>query len=139
MKKIIIIFLLPFALLITSAQSEQSGIVLIGNPDLPKINAETIAKIYTGKVISVSGIPVKPVNSKSGTTIRNRFLQMFLNQDDENYIAYWAVRRYIGRGTPPPELNSSADVVKFVQSTPGAIGYIDVAELKPDMNVVSSR
>jgi ABC-type phosphate transport system substrate-binding protein len=121
------------------AQSEQSDIVVIGSPDVPKMSAETIAKIYTGKIISVNGISVKPVNSKSGTAIRNHFLQSFLNQDDEAYIAYWAVRRYIGKGTPPKELDSSADVIQFVQSTPGAIGYIEASDLGSDMNVVSSR
>ncbi len=139
MKKMMMTVSLLFAFLITSVQSEQPDIVLIGSPNLPKMSAEMIAKVYTGRIISVNGISVKPVNTKSGTTIRNRFLQIFLNQDDENYIAYWAVRRYIGRGTPPHELDSSADVVQFVLSTPGAIGYIDVAELSPDMNVVSSR
>lgn len=139
MKRTMIIVSLLFALLITPAQSEQSDIVIIGSPDLPKMDVETIAKIYTGKIISVNGISVKPLNMKSGTAIRNRFLQIFLNQNDEDYIAYWAVRRYIGRGTPPKESDSSADVIRFVQSTPGAIGYIDAAELRADMNVVSSR
>ncbi len=139
MKKMMMIASLLFAFLIASAYSEQSDIVVIGGSDLPKMGDETIAKIYTGKIISVNGISVKPVNIRSGAEMRNRFLQIFLNQNDEDYIAYWAVRRYIGRGTPPKELDNSADVIRFVQSTPGAIGYIETGELKPDMNVVSSR
>jgi hypothetical protein len=127
------------ALLITSAQSEQPDVVLIGNSDVPKMDADTIAKVYTGKMISVSGVSVKPVNMKSGAAARNRFLQIFLNQDDEKYIAYWTVRRYIGKGVPPKEMDSSAEVIRFVQSTPGGVGYIEAAELKPDMKVVSSQ
>ena len=139
MKRMIMIVSLLFAILITPAQSEQPDVVLIGNPDVPKMDAETIARVYTGKMISVSGVSVKPVNTKSGIATRNRFMQIFLNQDDEKYIAYWTVRRYIGKGTPPKELDSSADVIRFVQSTPGGVGYIDTTELKPDMNVVSSH
>jgi hypothetical protein len=139
MKQIMIIVSLLFALLVPTAQSEQPDVVLIGNPDVPKMDADTIAKVYTGKVISVSGVSVKPVNIRSGAAVRNRFLQIFLNQDDEKYIAYWTVRRYIGKGIPPKELDSSADVIRFVQSTSGAVGYIETAELKPEMNVVSSH
>ena len=139
MNRVMLIVLLLSAFLIASAYSEESEIVVIGSPDLPKTDAATIARIYTGKIIAISGISVKPVNIRSGSEIRNRFLQIFLNQDDEAYIAYWAVRRYIGRGTPPAEMDSSDDVIRFVQSTPGAIGYIEAQELKPEMNVLSSR
>jgi hypothetical protein len=101
------------------------------------MDSVTIQKIYTGKVISVSGISITPVGVKSGTTARNLFLQGFLNQDEEKYTAYWTVRRYIGKGAPPAELSSDAEVINYVQSTPGAVGYIDEADLKPGMNVIA--
>lgn len=121
------------------AQAHAGEIVVIGNGNVPKMDAVTIQKIYTGKIISVSGINLTPVGVKSGTTVRNLFLQEFLNQDEEKYTAYWTVRRYIGKGAPPAELASDADVINYVQSTPGAVGYIDEAALKPGMNVIARR
>ena len=121
------------------AQAHAGEIVVIGNSNVPKMDAAIIQKIYTGKIISVSGINVTPVGVKPGTSARNLFLQGFLNQDEEKYTAYWTVRRYIGKGAPPAELASDADVIKYVQSTPGAVGYIDEAELKPGMNVIARR
>ena len=112
---------------------------MIGNGNVPKMDAVTIQKIYTGKSISVSGINVRPIGFKPGTSARNLFLHEFLNQDEEKYTAYWTVRRYIGKGEPPTELASAADVISYVQSTPGAVGYIDEAELKPGMNVIARR
>lgn len=119
------------------AQAHAGEIVVIGNSNVPKMDSVTIQKIYTGKVISVSGISITPVGVKSGTTARNLFLQGFLNQDEEKYTAYWTVRRYIGKGAPPAELSSDAEVINYVQSTPGAVGYIDEADLKPGMNVIA--
>ena len=55
---------------------------------------------------------------------------------EEKYTAYWTVRRYIGKGASPHELTSSADVINFVKSTPGAIGYIDEADVPPGINVL---
>ena len=129
---------LPAVFLIFT-QANAGEIVVIGHSNVPKTNAAAIQKIYTGKSISVSGVNVMPVGLKPGMEIRNRFLQDVLNQDEEKYTAYWTVRRYIGKGTPPLELSSADKVVDYVKSMPGAIGYIDEAELKPGMNVVARR
>jgi hypothetical protein len=128
---------LAVALLFTHAHAGE--ILVIGNGNVPKIDAVTVQKIYTGKFISVSGVSVTPVTFKTGTPSRNRFLKDYLNQDEEKYTAYWTVRLYIGKGTPPVELPNVSDVIGFVQSTPGAIGYIDEAELKQGMNVIARR
>ena len=61
---------------------------------------------------------------------------MFLNQDEDKFTAYWTVRRYIGKGAPPREMSKSSDIIRFVTSTPGAIGYIDESELRPGLNVL---
>jgi len=112
------------------------GVVVIGNANLIRLDATTLEKIYTGKVIEVEGKPVTAVNANSGSTLRNRFLQVYLNQDEDKYTAYWTVRRYIGKGASPREISSSADVINFVTSTPGAIGYIDEADVPPGVNVL---
>ena len=126
-------------LALASAAGEVSaadGVVVIGNANLRRVDANTIAKIYTGKVIEVDGVPVTAINANSGSAVRNRFLQLYLNQDEDKYTAYWTVRRYIGKGASPRELNRSADVINFVNSTPGAIGYIDEADVQPGVNVL---
>ena len=112
------------------------GIVVIGNANLSRIDVATVERIYTGKVVEVEGISIKPVNASSGSAVRIRFLQVYLNEDEDKYTAYWTVRRYIGKGVSPRELSSSADVISFVKSTPGAIGYIDEADLQPGLNVL---
>lgn len=123
-------------LLIFAFGHAEAGVVVIGHRNLGKIDTKTMQKIYTGKVIEVGGIKVTPVNI-TPSALRERFLHSFLNQDDEKYTAYWTVRRYIGKGTPPRELDDSKAVVEFVRSTPGAIGYIDENDVSPDLNVIS--
>ena len=112
------------------------GVVVIGNPNLPSLDAPTLEKVYTGRIIEVNGIAVTPVNANSGSAVRNRFLQAYLNEDEDKYTAYWIVRRYIGKGAPPRELSGSAAVINFVKSTPGAIGYIDETDVQPGVNVL---
>jgi ABC-type phosphate transport system substrate-binding protein len=121
---------------IASDLNAAGGVVVIAHASLTRLDVATLEKIYTGRIIEVGGIPVNPVNANSGSAIRNRFLQFYLNEDEDKYTAYWTVRRYIGKGASPRELTSSADVINFVKSTPGAIGYIDEADLQPGINVL---
>ena len=127
--------LLPLACLAGQLHAAD-GIVVIGDARLARLDVATLEKVYTGKVIEVDGIPVTAVNASSGSAVRNRFLRTYLNQDEDKYTAYWTVRRYIGKGASPRELRSSAEIVDFVKATPGAIGYIDEADVPPGVNVL---
>lgn len=113
------------------------GIVVIGNSNVPKMNVQTIQRIYMGKVLAVEGIDVRPIALKRGDAVRNHFLQDMLKQDEDKYTAYWTVRSFVGKGIAPMELQGSANVIEYVKSTPGAIGYIEEANLKSGMNVVA--
>lgn len=137
MKKKFKIFILIFYAGFKSVQAGE--VVVIGNNNVPKMDVATIQKIYTGKIISISDINLKPVNAKLGTKERNRFLDVFMNQDEEKYTGYWTVRRYIGKGTPPNELNSAAEIIDYVKSTAGGMGYIDEADLKEGVNVIGRK
>ena len=112
------------------------GIVIIGNANLHQLDKNTIARIYAGKVIEAQGIAITAVNAASGSAVRIRFLKIYLDQDEDKYTAYWTVRRYIGKGASPRELPRSIDVINFVNSTPGAIGYISEADVQPGVNVL---
>ncbi len=112
------------------------GVVVIGHAGIKRLDAPTLARIYTGRVIEVDGVAITAINANAGSQVRTRFLQIFLNQDEDKYTAYWTVRRYIGKGASPREMSTSSDVIRFVTSTPGAIGYIDAADLQPGLNVL---
>lgn len=130
---------LLLSLLLAMATAEAGGVVVIGHPGTPKLDSATLEKIFTGKLIEVAGVTVTPINFNSGNPVRARFLQTVLKQDEEKYLAYWTVRRYIGKGAPPREVSSSTEVINLIQATPGAIGYIDDTEVRPGMNVLFAK
>lgn len=121
-----------------SAQADE-GVVVIANAPLRGVDAEAIKRIYGGRMVELDGQPLRPVQLAAGQPLRRRFASAVLLQSDEDFIAYWTVRRYIGKGAPPRELSSSAEVIAHVQHTPGAIGYIDAADLKPGLHVLLRR
>jgi len=126
-------WLLSLALLAAPAMA---GVVVVAHANMHKLDLPTLQRIYTGKVIEVGGVSVSPINLRAGQPLRQRFLADYLQQTDDAYVAYWTVRRYVGKGVPPRELPTVADVISYVQSTPGAVAYLDEADVPASMNVV---
>lgn len=126
------------ALLLAGCTLAQAAdrVVVIGHANVRKIDQAVLQRIFTGKTIEVDGVRVQPVNAAPGTTVRQRFLSQYLQTDEDQYVGYWTVRRYVGKGTPPPEVKLPAEMIEAVAKTPGAIGYVDEADLPPGMNVL---
>lgn len=131
--------LLPITVSLALCSAHAGEILVIGHVNVPAIDVPVIERIYTGRVISVSGVAITPVTLKAGMAERDRFLQRFLGQDEEKYTAYWTVRRYIGKGAPPHEFASAAELIRYIQSTPGAIGFVEDTDLPEDIQVLARR
>jgi ABC-type phosphate transport system substrate-binding protein len=125
--------------LVTMPACADEGVVVIANAPLRGMDAEAIKRVYSGRMVEHDGTALQPVQLSAGHALRRRFATAVLQQSDEDHIAYWTVRRYIGKGAPPRELGSTAEVIGHVQRTPGAIGYIDASEVRPGMHVLLRR
>jgi TonB family protein len=69
------------------------------------------------------GSAVEPVLQKRGP-VHDAFCKQFLSRDGEEIRIYYDGIVFTGKGSMPKQLNSDADVVKYVARTPGAIGYV---------------
>ena len=103
----------------------RGSLLVVANPDTPALDESTLQRVYLGKVVEVDGRPIIPVNLPKGNVLRRTFMEQVMTNDDEKYIAYWTVRRYIGQGTPPREFATLEQQLEFVRTTPGAVGYAD--------------
>jgi ABC-type phosphate transport system substrate-binding protein len=115
-------------------------LVVVAHPDTPALNEDALQKIYLGKVVEVEGRPIVPVNLAKGNVLRRAFMQQVLAQDDDKFIAYWTVRRYIGKGSPPREFSSVEEQLEFLRTTPGAVGYlIDGADVAKGLKTLLKK
>lgn len=136
----------PFVALVTSLFLLVPAIVLageevlvIGHAALPKTDKLTVQRLYTGRAVSIGSQQVLPINLPSGHSVREDFLQTCLDQNEEQYTGYWLVRRYVGKGAPPQEMGSLDEVIRFVQVTPGAVGYVPLSKVPRGANVIFRR
>ena len=114
-----------------------ASVLVVAHADTPSLNEDALQKIYLGKVVEVNGMPVVPVNLAKGSALRKDFMERVMAQDDDKFIAYWTVRRYIGKGSPPKEFDSVEEQIAFIRSTPGAVGYIAAtAEVGPGLKAI---
>jgi len=129
------------SLLIVSGLAGAAGddIVVIAHASLPKTDRLTLQRLYTGRIVSINQQSVLPINLPAGTPARDEFLQWVMEQNEEQYTGYWLVRRYVGKGSPPKELGSIDEVVKYIAMTPGAVGYVPSSKVPPGTNVIFRR
>lgn len=128
-------------LLIVSGLAGAAGedIVVIAHASLPKTDRVTLQRLYTGRIVSIGQQSVVPINFPAGTPARDEFLRWVMEQNEEQYTGYWLVRRYVGKGSSPKELDSVDEVLKYIAVTPGAVGYVPSSKVPAGANVIFKR
>ncbi len=77
------------------------------------------------------GSTVLPVDQSVRSPVRRSFSSDVLQQGLVEVQVYW--QRKMAKGlTPPPVKTSDEEIVSFVASTPGAIGYVSSSTPLPD-------
>ena len=67
---------------------------------------------------------IQPVDLGVKAGARGAFSRDVLGRDVVSVRRYWAQLVFSGRGVPPRELPTDGDVIKFVATHSGAIGYV---------------
>ena len=70
------------------------------------------------------GTAVVPVDQERTSIVREAFSDDVHGKGPGAIAAYWQRQIFSGRGVPPLVKGSDAQVLDYVRSTPGAIGYV---------------
>lgn len=117
---------LVLALAAGGAQA-QEGFKVIAHPGNPgsQIKRETLAAIFmSGLTRWGDGTAVKPVDQSTRSPVRQAFSESVLKQSVLAVQNHWLQQIGAGRGTPPVVKGSDLEVLTYVKSTPGAVGYV---------------
>lgn len=120
-----------------AAPLSQAGVAVIVNPNVAITNADKAAvkKLFLGKAKSISGKNFKPVD-QGDSEVRKKFYTVVVGKSSSQLRAYWSRLIFTGKGTPPKEIGSDADVVKAVAADPNLIGYVDSSAVDSSVTVV---
>ena len=103
-------------------------VVVIVNPKNPAANlsAEQVSALFLGTATTFpDGGAAALADQPESASIRGDFYQKATGRSVAQVKATWARLTFTGKGTPPKELKTDADVKAFVASDPKAIGYVD--------------
>ena len=99
-------------------------IVNASNP-VASISVEDLSKAFMKKATRwPDGVEILPVDLKEQSAVREDFSRLIHDKSTSAVRAYWQKMIFSGREVPPPEKASSAEVLAFVRSKRGAIGYL---------------
>lgn len=130
MARVLLIASLTVALVVAwSAASAEpaAGFRMIVNPANPmaRLDKRFVAEAFLKKRTRWDDdSTIQPVDLGQRSGPRTAFSRDILGRDVASVRRYWAQLVFSGRGVPPPELASDDDVVRFVATHPGAIGYV---------------
>ena len=91
-----------------------------------ELRADELKDIFLGGRTSVGGVGVEAVFAESGAA-HETFLRTYLGKSDTTLRNYFKTLVFTGRGTQPKAFGSDAEVLKYVASTKGAIGYVSAS------------
>jgi ABC-type phosphate transport system substrate-binding protein len=132
--------LLAVALLLVAAApslAEEPGYQVIVHPasKVESLTRRQLIDLFLKRVTTwPTGGAVRPVEPPEDGSVRAAFTTQVIGKSPAALKTYWNKLVFAGREVPPVEKGSDEEVVAFVRSTPGAIGYV-----APDASVAGVK
>jgi ABC-type phosphate transport system substrate-binding protein len=125
MKRYILLAALTAALV---APLRAAEVQVIANPGVAvaELSAGELKDIFLGNKTAVGGSAVEPVLHSGGAT-HEAFLQAYIGKSDSALRNYFKTLVFTGKGSQPKTFATDAEVLKYVMSTKGAIGYVSAS------------
>ena len=119
------VLLLATALAVPASAAD---VQLIANPGLgvSELTTNDVRDIFLGNKTAIAGSPVEPVFVQDGPA-HETFLKTYMGKSNAALRNYFKTLVFTGKGAQPKTFASDAEVLKYVTSTKGAIGYVSGA------------
>ena len=124
------------------AVAAQDGVRVIVHPEAPTtaLTRDHVSRLFLKKTRHWDGgIPVVPVDLSDRSPTRVAFTRAVHRRSVELVRQFWEQQIFSGRSVPPPNKASDAEVVAYVRTTRGAIGYVSADADVRGVRVVEIR
>ena len=137
LKKLTQIAVISLALASVNAFAEVS--VIVHKSNAASVSVDEIKRIFLGKSKKFSdGASAVPINLSSSVAVRSDFDDAALGKSTNQTKAYWSKLVFSGKGNPPKEVSSTAEMLDLISKNPSLIGYVDSASVTGDVKVVAT-
>lgn len=113
------------------------ALVVGAKSPLKVLDKEQVRELFLGNISTLpDGVAAILVDQPESSPLRNEFYLKVANKTAAQVAARWARMYFTGRGTPPHEGASSADIKRFLSETPNSVGYIDETDLDASVKAI---
>ena len=136
--RIAIALLAGTALITGTAQAASYKVIVNNSVSVSSLSKKAISDLFLKRATKwESGAAVTPVDQLDSSNAREGFSKAVHGKTAAAVKSYWNQQIFSGRDVPPVEKKSDAEVLSFVRSTPGAIGYLSEAASAEGVRVVT--
>jgi len=126
-------------LIFTSFSTSAEISVIVHKDNASTFDKKSIRKLYMGKAKKFdNGRNALVINASKGSTQRNDFNKSVIGRSSSQINAYWSKLVFTGKGIPPKELSSDAEVLSTVTENKDTIGYVDSSAVTAAVKVVAT-
>lgn len=130
-----------FAVLVSGARlgaADDTVVVVVSaeNP-LTEISRLHLADLYLGRTTRFqNGDAAEPIDQRSASPVRVAFYKSYLGRSPAQIKAHWSKIVFTGRGRPPRDVPTCAEVKELVAGNVQAIGYIERRKVDRSVRVL---
>ena len=112
-------------------------VVVIANNDVPadSIDRDTVASIYLGKKTKWNGHAICVGMLREGAT-HETFVKDVVRTTPQKLRRLWKKVVFAGRGRPPKIFKTEEELIQFVASNAGAVGYANPSASSKGVKVI---
>jgi ABC-type phosphate transport system substrate-binding protein len=130
-------YIIALGLLVITNTALAELVVVVNPSNSNALNEKVVQRIFLGKDKKFAdGTETIAVNLVGDNALRAQFDQDILGRSSSQVAAYWSKLVFTGKGIPPKEVSSDADVIDLVAKNPSVIGYIDRSSVTDAVKVV---
>ena len=122
-----VLFLGLITILFASVSYGQNVVIINPNLQATEVSSSDLSNIYLGKSSTLNGNKVSPVDQKQSSAVAQAFRSNVLKIGESDYQNRWVEKMLSGEASPPPTKASDAEVIEFVKSTSGGLGYVSAS------------
>lgn len=126
-------------LALAAGKTEAQGFQVVAHPGVSaeEIPAAELSKVFLKKAGKLpGGEAAKPVDLPSASKVRDAFSKAVHGRGASQIESYWQQQIFAGKDVPPDTKATDAEVIAYVSSTPGAVGYVSAGAATSGVKVL---
>jgi hypothetical protein len=119
--------------------SALADLVVVTSPKsgIERLSRQEVVYLFMGRLRQLpNGAPAVPLDLAESQSERTDFYRQLVSKEPAEIKAYWSRLVFSGGSHPPLVVESREDLIRQIQGTPGAIGYIERSKLDGRLRIV---